>query len=68
MKIAILSLLTAVSLVTSVSTAKSESLSIAATEWPPFYGADLEDDGFMTEIVTQSFSRAGHDSNVDFLP
>lgn len=45
-----------------------ETLDIAATEYPPFYGAELEDNGFMTEIVVQAFDRAGFDSSVDFLP
>ncbi|MEL6203629.1 MAG: transporter substrate-binding domain-containing protein [Pseudomonadota bacterium] len=48
--------------------AKSETLNLAATEWPPFYGAELEDNGFMSEIVSEAFGRAGYQSSVSFLP
>lgn len=43
-------------------------LKVAATEWPPFYGSELPDNGFMTEIVLEAFERAGHSSEVEFVP
>lgn len=46
----------------------AQDLSLAATEWPPFYGSELPDNGFMTEIVTEAFERAGYTSDVAFLP
>jgi len=46
----------------------AQDLNLAATEWPPFYGAELPDNGFMTEIVTEAFERAGYASDVAFLP
>jgi len=46
----------------------AQDLNLAATEWPPFYGAELPDNGFMTEIVTEAFERAGYTSDVSFLP
>ncbi len=52
----------------SAQTASAENLSVAATEWPPFYGSELPDNGFMTEIVIEAFNRAGHTSDVAFLP
>ena len=48
--------------------ASAENLSLAATEWPPFYGSELPDNGFMTEIVIEEFNRAGYESDVAFLP
>lgn len=48
--------------------ATAQELNLAATEWPPFYGSDLPDNGFMTEIVVEAFSRAGFDTDVAFLP
>lgn len=50
------------------ASAQERSLDIAATEWPPFYGADLEDNGFMTEIVREAFQRSGYTTDVSFLP
>lgn len=64
----IFSVLATAGIVMSSTVAQAENLSLAATEWPPFYGAELEDGGFMTEIVAEAFSRAGHDTDVDFLP
>jgi len=46
----------------------ADDLSIAATEWPPFYGSELPDNGFMTEIVVEAFDRAGFGTDIDFLP
>lgn len=43
-------------------------MSLASTEWPPFYGADLEGNGFVTEIVREAFDRGGYGTDVSFLP
>ncbi|MEO0486702.1 MAG: transporter substrate-binding domain-containing protein [Pseudomonadota bacterium] len=61
-------ILTAAAIATSSTPSGAEPLSIAATEWPPFYGAEMEDGGFMTQIVVEAFARTGRDTEVDFLP
>ncbi|WP_415401739.1 substrate-binding periplasmic protein [Tateyamaria sp. SN3-11] len=66
MKKHILAALAAVCL--SASASSAQNLSLAATEWPPFYGSELPDNGFMTEIVIEAFDRAGYGSDVAFLP
>lgn len=48
--------------------AANKSLKIAAPEYPPFYGAELEDNGFMTEIVRAALDRGGYEATIDFLP
>ncbi|WP_299298007.1 transporter substrate-binding domain-containing protein [uncultured Tateyamaria sp.] len=48
--------------------ATAQTLNLAATEWPPFYGSELPDNGFMTEIVVEAFDRAGYGTDVSFLP
>lgn len=55
-------------LVMGAQAVAAEDLNLAATEWPPFYGSELPDNGFMTEIVTEAFERAGYGSDVSFLP
>ena len=55
-------------LVLGAQTIAAQDLSLAATEWPPFYGAELPDNGFMTEIVVEAFERAGYEPDVAFLP
>ena len=48
--------------------AQDKTLELAATEWPPFYGKDLENGGFVTEIIDAAFARAGYAINIKFLP
>ncbi len=55
-------------MVLSTQALLAQDLNLAATEYPPFYGADLPDNGFMTEIVTEAFDRAGYGAKVSFLP
>jgi polar amino acid transport system substrate-binding protein len=52
----------------SATFAAERKLEIAATEWPPFYGKDLENNGFMTEIILEAFKRVGYEVSVKFLP
>ena len=52
----------------SSSWAEQRTLNIAATEYPPYYGKDLENNGFMSEIIVTAFNRSGHDIDIQFLP
>lgn len=45
-----------------------KTVSIAATEFPPYYSADLKDGGFMTKLVTTAFNAVGYDVTIKFLP
>ena len=58
----------ALSLASSLCLAGERKLEIATTEYPPYYGKDLENGGFMTEIVVEVFKRAGYDAEIKFLP
>ena len=49
----------ALSLASSFCLAGERKLDIGTTEWPPYYGKDLQNGGFMTEIVVEAFKRAG---------
>ncbi len=59
-----------VALVISCSTAiaAERTLNIAATEFPPYYGKDMENNGFFTEIIREAFKRSGYDLEIKFLP
>lgn len=48
--------------------AEDRKVDLAATEWPPFYGADIPGNGFMTEIIVEAFSRGGYAAEISFLP
>ncbi|MFK7845173.1 MAG: substrate-binding periplasmic protein [Rhodothermales bacterium] len=56
------------SLFCSIAVADAKTIKLAATEWPPFYGENLDDNGFMTEIIREALSRSGYDVKIDFLP
>ncbi len=58
----------ALSLTNSLCLAGERKLEIATTEYPPYYGKDLENGGFMTEIVVEALKRAGYDAEIKFLP
>ena len=49
----------ALSLASSLCLAGERKLDFGTTEWPPYYGKDLQNGGFMTEIVVEAFKRAG---------
>jgi polar amino acid transport system substrate-binding protein len=48
--------------------AGDQNISIVATEYPPYYGSELQNKGFITEIVIAAFDRSGYDASVRFLP
>jgi len=52
----------------SGAVAAERTLNIAATEFPPYYGKDLENNGFFTEIIREAFKRSGYSVEIDFLP
>jgi polar amino acid transport system substrate-binding protein len=52
----------------TASLAAERTLNIVATEFPPYYGKDLENNGFFTEIVREAFKRSGYDVEIKFLP
>ncbi len=56
------------SLASSLCLAGERKLDIGATEWPPYYGKDLQNGGFMTEIVVEAFKRTGYDAEITFMP
>ncbi len=58
----------ALSLANSLCLAGERKLEIATIEYPPYYGKDLENGGFMTEIVVEALKRAGYDAEIKFLP
>jgi polar amino acid transport system substrate-binding protein len=55
-------------LVSGPGLAADKTLNLAATEYPPFYGKELKDHGFITEIIATAFERSGYQIDVKFLP
>ncbi len=42
-------------------TAAEKQINLGATEYPPYYGKDLEGHGFMTDLIIEAFATAGYD-------
>ncbi len=38
-----------------------KQINLAATEYPPYYGKDLEGHGFMTQLIIEAFARVSYD-------
>lgn len=48
--------------------AAGHRVTLAVTEYPPYYGRQLSRQGVITEIVRKAFNRVGYDVKIDFLP
>ena len=46
----------------------SRKLTLAATEYPPYYGHSLPDGGPVTELSVLALRHSGYDADVQFLP
>ncbi len=49
-----------------VSSAKSQTIKLVTDTWPPFYGPDLQDKGFFSEIVRFAFKEVNYNLSIDF--
>ncbi len=48
--------------------AKAETLRLATLDWEPYACQTLENKGFNAQIVTEAFTRAGYEVEIDFMP
>lgn len=46
----------------------AQPLTLATVEWPPFYGQNLPQKGYIYATTKEAFKRAGYDVTVVFLP
>ena len=47
---------------------QDKKVTLATDPWPPYYGPDLENQGYFTEISRAAFQRAGYQLVVEFVP
>lgn len=45
-----------------------EALQVAALDWPPYYGPDLEGGGVFARITRAAFERVGYRIEIDWMP
>ena len=48
--------------------AQERQIILSSTEYPPYYGQNLEKKGFITQIIVEAFKRKGFRVNVEFFP
>jgi len=48
--------------------AKAEEVLLAAMDFPPFYGKDLENYRPLIDLIAQSYKRVDYDVKIRFLP
>ena len=48
--------------------AQEKKIELATDTWHPYYGPDLENGGFLTELAKEAFKRTGYDCEVKFVP
>lgn len=64
-RLIILALLTLTAAVANAADVEKR-VKLTSTEWPPYTGANLPGQGFLTSIARQTFSKAGYELQVDF--
>lgn len=48
--------------------AQARDIIMCTVPWAPFYGPELERNGFITALATAALEAAGHDPEVQFMP
>ena len=48
--------------------ARARELVMCTVPWAPFYGPELEQDGFITALSKAAFDAGGHDASIQFMP
>jgi len=48
--------------------ANAQNIELVTVEYPPYYGKDLKNGGFITETIVAAFKQAGYDVSPKFLP
>lgn len=54
--------------VTLSAWAQKPTIALVAPDYPPYYGAGLPKNGFVSQIILEAMSDAGYDVSLQFLP
>lgn len=52
----------------AASISLAEEIRIVTDDWTPYYGKDLQDQGFFSVIVKEAFKKAGYEPTLAFVP
>ena len=48
--------------------AAAQEVTLVSSEHPPYFGENLGNYGFITEIIVEAYKKAGYDVKVEFMP
>ncbi len=48
--------------------AEQKHIRFVTVKWEPYYGPDLRDKGYLTELIRESLKRVGYTMTVEFVP
>jgi len=48
--------------------AHAKTVEMCSVPWAPFYGPDLQGQGFLTTLARAAFDQAGHEAKMEFMP
>jgi polar amino acid transport system substrate-binding protein len=48
--------------------AHARTVEMCSVPWAPFYGPDLQEQGFLTTLARAAFDQAGHEAKMEFMP
>lgn len=68
MKLTATCLLLVLLLITSVSGATEKTVKLTTLAWEPYVGPGLYKNGYVSEIVVESFKRSGYTTTITFYP
>ena len=54
--------------VTDVKAAEDKTIRLATVQWEPYYGSELKNQGYISELTRTVFERAGYDVEIRFMP
>ncbi|WP_199911815.1 substrate-binding periplasmic protein [Dongshaea marina] len=47
---------------------EARTISMVTTNWAPYYSEELDEDGVITALVREAYSRVGHKTSIRFIP
>ncbi len=55
-------------LLVTAGSGHARTIAMCTVPWAPFYGPELEGQGFLTAVTKAAFEEAGHEAGLEFMP
>lgn len=47
---------------------ENKQVRLASSEYPPYFGEQLDNQGVITEIIVEAYTRVGYEVEIKFMP